>query len=190
MVNKQRLLADERSQIYWFLSDCFAQLPSATSSTSTAEALQISPENLDILALQKEFTRLFRGIQEGYGPPPPYESLYRSAKFPTDIVEAVFSYFQTAGLDAAEICDDPVDYLSSELKLMGLLAFQEYEYLQQDNNEQAYLVRELQQKFLQNHIMTWVPEYCEMLIEASREEYYQSLARYLSSFLIDLKQAT
>jgi len=43
---------------------------------------------------------------------------------------------------------------------------------------------------LQNHIMTWVPEYCEMLIEASREEYYQSLARYLSSFLIDLKQAT
>ena len=189
MVSQQRLAADERSQIYWFLSDCFTHTPSLASSIDIAKALQLSAEKLDILALQKEFTRLFRGIQEGYGPPPPYESLYRSAEFPSDIVEAVFSYFQTAGFDAAEICDDPVDYLSSELRLMGLLAYKEHQYQQQGDNEQASLYRNLQQQFLQNHLMVWLPEYCEMLAEASREEYYQSLAHYLSNFLIELQKA-
>lgn len=74
---------------------------------------------------------MFRDIQEDYSPPP-YESHYRSAEFPTGIiVEAVFNYFYTVGFDVAEICEVPVDYLSSELKLMGLLAFQEYQHHQQ-----------------------------------------------------------
>jgi len=186
MVDSERLLADERSQIYWFLSDCFLQLPTETSLAEIENALQISADKLDILALQQEFTRLFRGIQEGYGPPPPYESLYRSSEFPTDIVEAVMSYFQAAGFDVAEICEEPADFLSSELKLMGLLAFKEHECIQNGDDAQAHLFSDLQHKFLHNHIMIWVPAYCQMLVEASRVELYCYLARYLADFLSEL----
>ncbi len=189
MVSQTQLSAAERSQIYWFLSDCFTSLPTTSSALHIAEALKLSAKKLDLLALQKEFTRLFRGIQEGYGPPPPYESVYRSAEFPSDIVEAVFSYFQAAGINVEEICQDPVDFLSSELKLMALLAYQEHESHQQAIHDQVILYQNLQQQFLQNHILVWVPEYCELLIESSREEYYQALAAYLASFLADQKTA-
>jgi TorA maturation chaperone TorD len=190
MVNKETLLADERCHVYWFLSDCFLQMPTATSSSEIGQALQIPANELDVMELRKEFTRLFRGIQEGYGPPPPYESLYRSSEFPTDIVEAVLSYFQAAGFDAAEICVEPPDFLASELKLMGLLAFKEHECIQNRDSEQSILYKDLQYKFLQNHIKIWVPEYCQMLIEASRVEFYRYIARYLSVFLIDLEQSS
>ena len=188
MVNKRTLLADERCHVYWFLSDCFLQAPTAISSSDIGQALQIPVDELDVMELRKEFTRLFRGIQEGYGPPPPYESLYRSTEFPTDIVESVLSYFQAAGFDAAEICVEPPDFLASELKLMGLLAFKEHECIQNRDNEQSILYKDLQHKFLHNHIMIWVPEYCQILIEASRVEFYRYIARYLSTFLIDLGQ--
>ena len=189
MVNKETLLADERSQLYWFLSDCFLQVPTATSYSDIAQALQIPADGLDALELRKEFTRLFCGIQEGYGPPPPYESLYRCSEFPTDIVEAVLSYFQAAGFDAAEICEEPPDFLASELKLMGLLAFKEHECMQNENSEQGWLYRDLQLKFLHNHLMIWVPEYCQILVEASRVEFYRYLARYLSTFLMEMEQS-
>ncbi|NOQ13878.1 MAG: hypothetical protein GQ583_05260 [Methyloprofundus sp.] len=189
MVNKEMLPADERSHIYWFLSDCFLQMPTATSSSDIAQALQIPADGLDELELQKEFTRLFRGIQEGYGPPSPYESLYRCSEFPTDIVEAVLSYFQAAGFDAAEICVEPADFLASELKLMGLLAFKEHQCIQKGNSEQGRLYTDLQHQFLHNHLMIWVPEYCQILIGASRVEYYRYLARYLSAFLIDMEKS-
>jgi len=191
MVNKEILPANERSQLYWLLSDCFLQVPSATSYSAIAQALQIPDDGtIDIMELRKEFTRLFRGIQESYGPPPPYESLYRCSEFPTDIVEATLSYFQAAGFEAAEICTEPPDFLASELKLMGLLAFKEHECIQQGNKEQSLVYITLQQKFLHNHLMIWVPEYCQILIEASRVEFYRSLARYLSNFLIEMEQNT
>ena len=188
MVNKETLLADERSHVYWLLSNCFLHVPTAKSSSDIAQALQMPADALDALELRKEFTRLFRGIQEGYGPPPPYESLYRSSEFPTDIVEAVRSYFQAAGFDASEICEEPPDFLASELKLMGLLAFKEHEWVQNGGSKQGRLYRDLQHKFLHNHIMVWVPEYCQILIEASRVEFYRYLARYLSTFLMDMEQ--
>ena len=179
--------ADERSQLYWFVSDCFLQVPTASSISEISQALQIPVAKQEPLALEKEFTRLFRGIKEGYGPPPPYESLYRPAEFPTDVVEAVLSYYQAAGFNADEICLEPVDFLASELKLMALLAFKEAECIQKVDREQAALYQALQHKFLQNHIMVWVPDYCQRLQQASQVDFYRYLARYLADFLNELQ---
>ena len=76
MVNIALLAAEERSRVYWFLSDCFLQAPTEITS-EIWQVLQLSANKSGPMELRKEFTRLFRGIQEGYGPPPPYESRYR-----------------------------------------------------------------------------------------------------------------
>ncbi|MCK5478324.1 MAG: molecular chaperone TorD family protein [Methylococcales bacterium] len=184
MVNKTLLAPEERSRVYWFLSDCFLQAPTEISS-EVWKTLQLSVDNSETMELRKEFTRLFRGIQEGYGPPPPYESLYRQSVFSTDITDAVISYFQSGGFDATAICEEAPDFLSSELRLMSLLAYKEYESSQNGNESQRQHFIQLQNEFLQHHLMIWVPEYCQILMEASRIDFYQQLASYLLSFLTD-----
>jgi TorA maturation chaperone TorD len=185
MVNNAVLLPDERSRVYWLLSDFFLKPPTELSSTIW-QMLKIPEQSIDSMSLHKEFTRLFRGIQEGYGPPPPYESLYRPNEFPTDITEAVLSYFQTGGFDAAVICDEPPDFLASEFRLMSLLAFKEHECCQNEDWELSRFFINLQREFLQNHLLVWVPDYCQILSEASRVNCYQQLASYISVFLKDM----
>ena len=186
MVNIALLAAEERSRVYWFRSDCFLQAPTEITS-EIWQVLQLSANKSGPMELRKEFTRLFRGIQESYGPRPPYESLYRQCEFPTDITDAVISYFQSGGFDAAEICAEPPDCLASELRLMSLLAFKEHESCQNEDEQQRQYFINLQSEFLQNHLLIWVPEYCQILMEASRIDFYQQLAHYLNNFLADDK---
>ena len=186
MVNKALWVPEERSRVYWFLSDCFLLAPTELSS-EIWQALQLPAKKSESMELRKEFTRLFRGIHEGYGPSPPYESLYRNSEFPTDITDAVFSYFQSGGFDASAICKEPPDFLASELRLMSLLAFKEHEACLNGDEQQRQYFIQLQYEFLQNHILIWVPEYCQILMEASRVDFYQQMAQYLYIFLENVK---
>jgi putative dimethyl sulfoxide reductase chaperone len=186
MVNKSMPAPAERSRIYWFLSDCFLQAPTEISS-EVWQVLQISVNRSEPMELRKEYTRLLRGVQEGYGPPPPYESLYRHCEFPTEITDAVMSYFQNAGFDAAQICTEPPDFLASELRLMSLLAFKEHESCQKGGEQQRQYFISLQNEFLQNHLLIWAPEYCQMLMQESRVDFFRQLAQYLIVFLADIE---
>lgn len=183
MVAITSLSVIERSQIYWFFSDCFLQSP-ASMSADICKTLNIPTDSTSQVEAGKEFTRLFRGVQEGYGPPPPYESLYRPCEFPGDIVTAVLSYFQSAGLEARTVCSEPPDFIASELRLLSLLAFKENEALQQCNQAQALFYQNLHNQFLQHHLQIWVPGYCQQLAAAARIGAYQDLANRLNEFLI------
>ncbi len=54
------------------------------------------------------------------------------------------------------------------------------------SNLRSYVLK-LQGEFLQNHLMIWVPEYCQILMEASRVDFYQQRVHYLHLFLADIK---
>ena len=189
MVNKALWVPEERSRVYWFLSDCFLQAPTEISS-EIWQALQLSANNSEPMELRKEFTRLFRGIRDGYGPPPPYESLYRPDIFPTDITEAILGYFHSGGLDAAKICGEPPDFLATELRLLSLLAYQEHESSQNGNLEQCQFFSDLQTRFVQNHLLCWVPDYCQILIQESRVDFYSQLATHIATFLNEIQNKT
>lgn len=182
MVKLSSLAADERSRVFWLLSDCFLKSPTEISS-EVWQALRLPVDCENEIELRKEFTRLFRGIREGYGPPPPYESLYRQSVFPTEISDAVIGYFQNAGLDVRSICYEAPDYLASELMLMSLLAYQEFEYDQKGDDEQRRYFMQLQNEFLNTHLLIWMPEYCQVLKKESRIDLFRQLAIYLETFL-------
>lgn len=185
MVNLSSLAADERSRVFWLLSDCFLKTPTEIG-LEVWQALQCPVDCENEIELRKEFTRLFRGIKEGYGPPPPYESLYRPSVFPTEINDAVIAYFRNAGLDVWSICLEAPDYLASELMLMSLLAYQEFENEQKGNDEQRRYFLRLQNEFLNNHLLIWVPEYCQALKKHSRIDLFRQLADYLETFLKEI----
>ena len=91
--------------------------------TRVLEALHLTEEGAQGKDLAREFTRLFRGVRPGYGPKPPYESLYRGEKTVMgDIAGEVKTRYREAGLSVeARFKGEPPDHISFELFFLNHL---------------------------------------------------------------------
>ncbi|MEE8323978.1 MAG: molecular chaperone TorD family protein, partial [Candidatus Bathyarchaeia archaeon] len=113
------LYSENRSRFYSFLSELYlkpdedflAKLTSkineidqsvdgvlVKSIRNLRETLKTSDLKELAQRLTIEFTRLLRGIKRGYGPPPPYESLYKGEKRVIgEVTRDVMRMYQKAG---------------------------------------------------------------------------------------------
>lgn len=182
------------------LADDLHESPGSPTSSSPAgsrmaEGLQMMRSSLqanspctveDIcFTLAVERTRLLRGVANGYGPPPPYESLYRSSedrRANTFLVQ-VAEFFCFAQIDIPAVHADRLDYLGLELDLMRLLCEEELRLLDEGDTEEAEGFARLQHQFLLEHLMTWVPQYCASLSSHSTTGFYRGVAQLLQGFL-------
>ncbi len=178
-------LVEERCRIYWFLGDCFLKAPTR-KLLDVWQSLHRQDVEFDLMALQQDYIRCVAGIKEGYGLIPPYESLYRPDTFPTEIRAAVSSYFDAAGIDADSVCAQSPDFLSSEFRLLSLLAYHQHQAEIADDAEQSLMFENLQQEFLQHHLRVWLPEYCQKLAEAGKDGFYGQLAIYMQAFVAEI----
>lgn len=187
-------MACQRSQIYWFLSEFFLKPPDAAfvsglkqrlanvtrpqpqELTLLAESLTDSEANEDrVLRLAIEYTRLFHGLQEGYGPPPPYESLYRPG-WPGEAAMSVGQFYLRSGFDMMAQCRGPQDHLGVELRFMALLCHEEAQAFQRKEWKRVAELRQRQDDFLEQHLARWCFDYCHRLVEATREHFYRAVA--------------
>lgn len=137
------------------------------------------------LALAVERTRLLRGVSRDYGPPPPYESLYRSPEPSGGIsfLVQVAEYYRYAQIDLSAERADRLDYLGLELDFMRLLCEEEMRSLGHGDTDEAEGFARLQHRFLQEHLLTWAPRYCESLLSHSAAGFYHGVAQLLLGFL-------
>jgi len=137
------------------------------------------------LTLAVERTRLLRGVAREYGPPPPYESLYRSLEASDGIsfLVQVAEFYRYAQIDLLAERADRLDYLGLELDFMRLLCEEEIRSLDQGDTDEAEGFARLQHRFLQEHLLPWVPRYCESLLSHSTAGFYQGVAQLLLGFL-------
>ena len=126
--------------------------------------------------LATEHTRLFRGVREGYGPPPPYESLWREGRLMGDGTVNVARAYIEAGFEP-DPAWGPCDHLVDELSFLGALANAEEQAARFDDHEEANWLSDRRRAFLRDHVLTWVPDYCVVLEEDTKEPYYRALAR-------------
>lgn len=195
--NEWAKLAESRSKNYWFLarfylerpescflSDLSSSITASMESEANASLMQMSDEIRRIqgdgtasTALGVEYTRLFRGIEEGYGPPPPYESVYRENRLMGDSTMDVMRHYQASGFGIIDETAGPQDHLGVELKFMSLLCFNEHEAWSKDDMTGAIQIIQRQRSFLKEHLMAWVPAYCDRIMEESRQAYYSSVAK-------------
>lgn len=185
-------VSQQRAAVYGFLASLFAsplagadidRLSAASyeagddADSFTADILAAirdiadSGENAQRLAL--EHTRLFRGISEEYGPPPPYESLWREGQLMGESTLHVSSRY----LEAGYLSDDgfaPCDHLVEELRFMAALCHAESA---EGEPTEALSWRRQQRGFIDEHLTAWVSRYCEELAQTSREPLYRALAR-------------
>jgi TorA maturation chaperone TorD len=137
-------LAENRSRSYWLLSLFYLRKPDKVFIAELrrgVEKINVIPdlkeeilllkdalkEDLSdqfILRLAVEFTRLFRGIKEGYSPPPPYESVYRGeGRVMGNYTLMVMKKYRDAGFLIIDKYPGPQDYIGTELKFMSFLCF-------------------------------------------------------------------
>lgn len=188
-----------RSQTYWFLSGFFLQPPDGAllerlRASVGAGAAKEDPvfgptlaelagalEAESIQGLRVEYTRLLGGVKSGYGPPPPIESLHRVDRPPSDASEDVTRQYHEAGFGAIDPVAGPDDHLGVELKFMALLCLREAEAIEVGEHLQATRLVGLQSRFLDEHLLRWVPSYCARIAGEARHAYFVAVARLTAS---------
>jgi TorA maturation chaperone TorD len=114
--------------------------------------------------IEEDFDRLF---SYPHGRLQPIESL----SIPTSGApyEEVISFYTGAGLAIDEAYEVSPDHLSLELLFMSYLI---------ENNK-----TELEKKFLEQHLMNWVPYYCDEVMKQSKTSFYREIAEIVKDFL-------
>lgn len=186
-------LAEFRCKIWWLSGRFFLERPDESFLDELSLALQAArpvggdqdrPLHAmqDILINQQsktlspqlmtEYTRLFRGIQEGYGPPPPYESLYRGEQFMDRLTVDVQRCYSDAGFGNIEPHAGPADHIGAELHFMSLLCYREMQAWQSRDNRQAEQRIQSQACFLDDHLLAWLPDFAKRISAESSEPFY------------------
>jgi len=205
--------ASHRAQAYWLVSELLLKAPTLellielTNASTDPEAgddgyfrlpediLEIMESGTELEALElklgREFVRLFRGIREGHGTPPPYESLYIQTPDPQAVVIDVASFVRRAGFSSIPGLDDQADHLGGELRLMALLATAETDSVTSGKAEEAERFRQLQSDFMVSHIANWVHLWCKAARAQTTDTFFvmviDSILALVKSDLEDLK---
>ena len=153
--------------------------------TRVLEALHLTEEGAQGKDLAQEFTRLFRGVRPGYGPKPPYESLYRGEKTVMgDIAGEVKTRYKEAGLSVeARFKGEPPDHISFELFFLSHLHLIEDELRKEKKSQDAEGIAAQRRSFVEEHASRWVPAFCDAIIEAADTKFYKGIASLTKEML-------
>jgi TorA maturation chaperone TorD len=133
--------------------------------------------------LKVDFSKLFVGPYKMSAAP--YGSVYLEAerKMMGDSTLDARNRYREAGLDTAKTFKDAPDHISAELEFMYYLIFKEIEAFANSEIETAIGFIQRQKSFLEDHLMAWVPEFADCIIESAKNPFYPNLAKATSAFL-------
>jgi len=158
-------------------SDGLKLLEAFINSVKDIPETEVS-ENLAI-----DFTRLLRGIKKGYGPPPPYESVWRGeGRVMGQWTEKVLKEYGDSGI-GMDLSDELPDYIGIELKFMALLCYKEAQAWRDNDQAMALRFLEFEKRFINEHLKNWVPEFCNIMEEEARTSFYKAVAVLTKGFL-------
>ncbi|GMQ87397.1 MAG: hypothetical protein BMS9Abin08_0598 [Gammaproteobacteria bacterium] len=199
--HEMQALAEARSHGHWFLGDIYLSRPDAAWITKLLQKLPADGETgeglhalrstlhaADPQQLAVEYTRLFRGIKAGYGPPPPYESLYREGCLMGQVTIDVLKAYTHAGYGQIDPAAGPQDHLGVELKFMGLLCHDEARAWGKDDALQAQRLQHMQTEFLDRHLLCWTPGYCQDIHKESYKDFYRHAATVTEQTLCEERE--
>jgi len=198
---KSAEIAKSRSQIYGLLAAVFRQepgvalirelrgpqLPGVFSDLGVdlGEEFYIMPETELMEALGLEFTRLFIGPDSHISA---HESIFAEMDNGVgalwgETTVAVKNFIETTGLDYKPEFNGMPDHVSVELEFMQKLAAWEVDKWQQHDRENAEFCMKVQHMFLERHLLTWLPQFCDVVMEQADIRFYAGMAELTKNYL-------
>jgi len=129
--------------------------------------------------LRDEYTLLFIGPFKL--PVQPYESWWVSGKLRGEPLVKLKRDYREAGIAKSPEFVEPEDHIAFELKFMHYLC---EEALSADTRERVKECLKLQREFLDNHMLKWMPNYCDALYEYKLSEFYKGIAKLTKGFIL------
>lgn len=200
--NDHAASAEDRSRFFWWLAEWFlnppsrdtlASLPSTMEAEPPVDAMDGAwlalanaapePEAVSLDELGSEFTRLFSGVQESLGPPPPFESVWREDRLIGESTAQVIAAYAKSGF--ADIAPEagPQDHVAVELKFLALLALREAEAWRAGDQAAARQRLIQQSDFIKQHLAVWAPRWADAVIQQARLPLFAALAGLLKAGL-------
>lgn len=216
---KQEALAESaarRSRTYWLLARLVLDRPDTAllaELDSTLSPAAEAPANDEPLAdevgrlgaavraalgdpkvleaLKVDYTRLFSGISKRHNLPAPFESVALESRLMGDATVAVEAAYREAGFDAPVPEAGPPDHLGAELRFLSLASYQEMEAWQAGDRAAAAGWVERQRRFLDEHLLAWVPLHCERLAQVAETPFYRAAVSLIGrACLVDREDVT
>lgn len=141
--------------------------------------------------LAVDWTRLFRGVAPGYGPPPPYEAVHLGAvedQAPQVLRNVVRCYLEQGVSPRQEGADRP-DYIGLEFDFLALLAEREQAAWEQGDDRVARECALAARQFFQDHPGRWVAQYCQRAISEARTGFFEGLLRLTRGMIEEKNQS-
>jgi len=147
------------------------------------------PED-DVLEMMViDWTRLFRGVSAGYGPPPPYEGLYTAGESDNLRVPRIVSHcYSENGADIGPESPNRPDYIGLELDFLRFLAELEAQAWEEGNEEQALRYLNTAKTFLSEHLGLWHGKFCDVAIKHAKTRFYRGVLLMTKGAISQLQQ--
>lgn len=168
----------ERAETYELFAGLFLKEPTTEVLLQMKEMFRMTFDET-FTEIGIDFRHLFSGSEKH---PPPCESLYNypvgdKPRLWGRMTEEVRELYRSAGLMIDEEIDLIPDHVSAELLFMGYLI---------DNG-----LEEVQAEFLDEHLLKWIPPFCEEVKNRAETTFYKEVADLLKEFILsDYEQLT
>lgn len=128
--------------------------------------------------LLEEYTLLFIGP---FRPPvEPYEAWWVSGRRLGESLVAVKQAYRKAGIVKSREYTELEDHIGFELKFMHYLCEEELSAATQERLKECI---KLQREFFDDHMLKWVPTYCDALYTYERSDFFKSIAKLTKGFV-------
>ena len=128
------------------------------------------------LDIQSDYTQLFIGPEEPKASP--NESIYFSEDeviFQEETLQ-VRAWFKRFGLETEKLYNEPDDHIGLEMSFIAFLAKNVLKAIDDGDLDKAKDLVEARNQFLSEHLLLWGPQWCELVIENARTDFYKGLA--------------
>ena len=99
------------------------------------------------------------------------------------ITVKVKKFIETTGLVYDDAFTGLPDHVSVELEFMGKLGEFEAEKWINGDDEDARYCLSVQKMFAEEHLLRWIPQFCEQVIARAELPFYREMARITSEFV-------
>ena len=145
-----------------------------------------SPEHKLIEDLAVEYTRLFIGPGKHISP---HESVHHKRDngdwgtlWGADTV-AVKKFIAASGLEYHSGYAGLPDHISVELEFMQKAALREAQAREENDNASALYCLRMEKKFIDEHLIKWIPVFCDKIISEAELSFYMGMAVVTRNFI-------
>ena len=194
--------AKHRSDIYGLLATIYGQeitsdllgqikAPQFLGALSVLEiegidGLMQKPEAELLEDLAVEYTRLFLGPGKHISP---HESVHHQREdgqwgklWGKSTVE-VKKFIEATGLSYTDDYKGLPDHISVEFEFMQQLILAEEQAWMDEDRDKAVACRQVEKKFIEEHLINWIPNFCEKVVQETELPFYKAMATLTRSFI-------